>query len=277
MTDAEIKIAIRRGIKEQKPEKVSGSMLTDAIAEAVNQLGMMLKKYASESLKTRKSITSTMHVFDYPSDCDVLLDVWDLDTNAGTITNATNATPIVITEASHERSTDDIVTIHDVLGNTAANATWKITKVDDNSYSLNGSVGNAAYISGGKVFEETTDFLKMTIIPESESTLDDDSEYYLRNNQIIIDDVDFTNDLLITYIHSLSSTADIPTKYHWAIVAFGVIYLIEIPDAEAKDFTAKTKSLELHTNIWQSTTEDIKHGSQITVKSARGISKMKWL
>lgn len=274
MTDAEIKASIRRGIREPKPVKVSASMLTDAVAEAVSLLGIRLKQHAPDSLKSRRSLTSTTHIFDYPSDCDVLLDVWDIGTNAGTITDATNATPIVVTEADHGRATNDIDTIHDVGGNTAANDTWKITKVDANSYSLNGSVGNAAYTSGGKVFEETTDFLKMDIMPESESSLDDDSKYYLRDSQIIVDDVDFTNDLLITYIHSVSGISDIPTKYHLGIVAFGVMYLIDMPDPEAKDFGPKKKSLDFYAEIWKSVNADIARGSQTTTKSL-GVSKMR--
>lgn len=68
-----------------------------------------------------------------------------------TITGASNATPIVITSASHGLATGDMVTIASVGGNTAANGTWKITKVGDNTFSLDGSVGNAAYTSGGTV------------------------------------------------------------------------------------------------------------------------------
>lgn len=276
MTDAAIKAAIRRGVMEPKAVKIGAAKLTEVVAEAVNQIGMMLKKHAIDSLKTRKSLASTTHIFDYPSDCDVLQDVWDLGTNAGDITDATNATPIVVTEEAHGRATDDIVTIHDVLGNTAANDTWEITKVDADSYSLDGSVGDGAYTSGGKVFKETTDFLKMTRIPESESTLDDDSKYYIRNGKIIVDDVDFANDLLITYIKSVSAITDVPTKYHLGFVAFGVIYLIDMPDPEAKNYGPKRKSLDFYIKIWEGIIEDIKHGSQVTTKTL-GISKGKWI
>ena len=71
-------------------------------------------------------------------------------TNAA-ITGATNATPIVITVTSHGFSTGDVVNITGVGGNTAANGTWFITVVDANTFSLNGSVGNGAYTSGGVV------------------------------------------------------------------------------------------------------------------------------
>jgi len=66
-----------------------------------------------------------------------------------TVTGATNASPIVITSGTHGLSTGNRVQIASVGGNTAANGTWIITKSDDNSFSLNGSTGNAAYTSGG--------------------------------------------------------------------------------------------------------------------------------
>lgn len=71
-----------------------------------------------------------------------------------TITAASNATPIVITSATHGYTTGDAVTIASVGGNTAANGNWIVTVVDANSYSLAtlagvASVGNGAYTSGG--------------------------------------------------------------------------------------------------------------------------------
>jgi hypothetical protein len=67
----------------------------------------------------------------------------------GTITAASNATPIVVTSAAHGLSTGTRVTIAGVTGNTAANGTWTITVLDANTFSLNGSTGNGAYVSGG--------------------------------------------------------------------------------------------------------------------------------
>jgi hypothetical protein len=67
-----------------------------------------------------------------------------------TVTNATNATPIVITtSAAHHLSTGDIVTISSVGGNTAANGTWTVTVTGGSTFSLDTSVGNGAYTSGG--------------------------------------------------------------------------------------------------------------------------------
>jgi hypothetical protein len=69
--------------------------------------------------------------------------------DSGSITGATNASPIVITSASHGLTTGARATISGVGGNTAANGTFTITKVDANSFSLNGSTGNGTYTSGG--------------------------------------------------------------------------------------------------------------------------------
>jgi Ubiquitin-activating enzyme E1 FCCH domain len=69
--------------------------------------------------------------------------------DSGTITAASNATPIVATSAAHGLSTGTRVTIASVTGNTAANGTWTITVLDANTFSLNGSTGNGAYVSGG--------------------------------------------------------------------------------------------------------------------------------
>ena len=75
------------------------------------------------------------------------------------ITGATNATPIVITAVAHGRSTGDSVFIYGVLGNIAANGSWTITKLTDDTFSLDNSVGdidattgNGAYTSGGTVY-----------------------------------------------------------------------------------------------------------------------------
>lgn len=67
----------------------------------------------------------------------------------GTITDATNATPIVITSASHGLTTGTRVTVASVGGNTAANGDFTVTSTGTNTFSLDSSVGNGAYTSGG--------------------------------------------------------------------------------------------------------------------------------
>ncbi len=67
----------------------------------------------------------------------------------GSITAASNASPIVVTSASHGLSTGAVVKITGVGGNTSANNTWTITKVDGDTFSLNNSHGTADYNGGG--------------------------------------------------------------------------------------------------------------------------------
>lgn len=68
---------------------------------------------------------------------------------SGTVTGATNASPIVITSASHGLTTGMKVTVASVGGNTSANGTWTITVVSSSTFSLDTSTGNGAYTSGG--------------------------------------------------------------------------------------------------------------------------------
>jgi len=69
--------------------------------------------------------------------------------DSGLITNATNASPIVITSANHGLTTGARVTISGVVGNGGANGTFTVTVIDANTFSLNGSAGTGVYTSGG--------------------------------------------------------------------------------------------------------------------------------
>lgn len=69
--------------------------------------------------------------------------------DSGSITGATNASPIVVTSAAHGLSTGDRVKISGVGGNTNANGTFVVTVLSSSTFSLDGSSGNAAYTSGG--------------------------------------------------------------------------------------------------------------------------------
>jgi len=78
----------------------------------------------------------------------ILVDLEDYQVGSG-ITAASNATPIVITVATHGLSNGDHVVIEGVGGNTAANASWIIANVATNTFELVSSVGSGAYTSGG--------------------------------------------------------------------------------------------------------------------------------
>ena len=67
-----------------------------------------------------------------------------------TISNATNATPIAITTSTaHNYASGDTVVITGATGNTSANGTFVISVTGANTFTLTGSVGNGAYVSGG--------------------------------------------------------------------------------------------------------------------------------
>lgn len=64
----------------------------------------------------------------------------------------TNTTPIAVFAAAHGRTTGEIVTIVGVRGTTSANSTFQITVTGANTFTLDSSAGNAAYVSGGTVY-----------------------------------------------------------------------------------------------------------------------------
>lgn len=67
-----------------------------------------------------------------------------------TPTSSTNATPIVITKAGHGVVTGDFVQVYGHTVNTNANGKWKATRIDDNQFSLDNSVGNGNGGATGK-------------------------------------------------------------------------------------------------------------------------------
>lgn len=69
--------------------------------------------------------------------------------DSASVTSATNASPISISSSGHGITTGARITITGVTGNSAANGTFTATRVDDNSFTLDGSTGNGSYISGG--------------------------------------------------------------------------------------------------------------------------------
>lgn len=77
------------------------------------------------------------------------------------ITGATNATPIVVTATAHGFANGDIVVQQNILGNTAANGTFKVAGVTTNTYNLTtvkdglNTTGNGAYTSGGSAIDLT--------------------------------------------------------------------------------------------------------------------------
>ena len=79
---------------------------------------------------------------------------WEYPSAFLQITGATNATPIVITTATdHGLADGDFVNLFGIEGNTAANGTWRITKISNTAFSLQkddgtNSVGGGTYTAG---------------------------------------------------------------------------------------------------------------------------------
>lgn len=69
------------------------------------------------------------------------------------ITAATNASPIAVTvTGTHGLATGTSVTITGVVGNTATNGTFVLTSTGASTFTLDGTTGNGAYVSGGVAY-----------------------------------------------------------------------------------------------------------------------------
>lgn len=68
---------------------------------------------------------------------------------SGSVTGATDASPIEVTAAAHGLATGAYVEVAGVGGNTAANGSFFVTATGADTFTLDGSTGNGAYTSGG--------------------------------------------------------------------------------------------------------------------------------
>ncbi len=69
------------------------------------------------------------------------------------ITDASNNSPIVIESEAHGFSTNETVTVQGVGGNSSANGVWLVASAAADTFELVGSVGSAAYTSGGEILD----------------------------------------------------------------------------------------------------------------------------
>lgn len=106
-----------------------------------------------------------------------LIDIQSL-TQAKAITDATNATPIVVTSTAHGLANGDFVSIHGVGGNANANGHFKVANQTANTFQLTHPVtsaniaGSGAYTSGGfavglEVIEFVSDIAGAAIVARS--------------------------------------------------------------------------------------------------------------
>ena len=103
------------------------------------------KTFTSGATAARIAPGDTIRVMGSPAATSLGINgTWTANNNIGTasITSSTNATPIVITSAAHGLITGNTVVIVNHTTNTFANGTWEVTRIDDNTFSLDTSVGN---------------------------------------------------------------------------------------------------------------------------------------
>lgn len=80
-----------------------------------------------------------------------------------TLSGASNTSPIVITSMAHGFSNDELVTVQNILGNTAANGVWVIANATANTFELIGSTGNGAYTNGGEIIDLVSQHLSAIV------------------------------------------------------------------------------------------------------------------
>lgn len=97
------------------------------------------------SVAVPSTIYRLFDVFVYNNSGVPALETLNWNQTTGTITAATNATPIVITSTGHGRSNGDLVGITGCAGNTAPNGkVWIVQNVTANTFELHSSQGSGA-------------------------------------------------------------------------------------------------------------------------------------
>ena len=251
---------------EERARLLGPDDLKQARTDAINFLSNLLVAAAPEYFETKVSLQAketNINRFELPSDCLNLKTVWDLDGNAGAVTAAAdNGSGVIrLTIATHGFSDEDRVTVHGVLGTTEANGTWQIDYITANTFDLVGSVYANAWTSGGKVFKECSDTYKYPIdrIPSGFQNASDETHFFLNEDDIVLDDVEFENDLIINYRYLPSALASIPTRMQFGIWAYASLVLIHVPAPQIQqgggmsyhpDYNTLKKNLGLCKGLW---------------------------
>jgi hypothetical protein len=244
--------------------KVAPDDITTQTLNGVRIIGEELLKASKDYFTTRKSLQSYMSnglQFAIPTDSngDVvsILNAWNLGTNAYVISaTATSSGLILVTVTlpsdvdDHGFETDDVVTIHGVAGCTEANGTWKITDVSATTFTLQGSTYANAWTSGGYAFKDEGDLTEIHRIPSEDSLTSDETSYYLRGAYIFVDDNDFDDDLVVTYITHPLAIADIPVRFHLGLAGYCALTLVDLPSQDDPDFVSMRTKQKVAQTIW---------------------------
>lgn len=111
--------------------------------------------FSEASIAVPSTIYRLFDIFGYDNSGTFTLETANWSQTTGSITNATNASPIVVTSTSHGLANGDFVGIAGVGGNTAANNVWKVANVTTDTFELEYSTGNGAYTGGGTWYKIT--------------------------------------------------------------------------------------------------------------------------
>ena len=254
----------RRGIREFKPKEVSDDEIEVMTLQGVNILGMQIKDLDSSFYNKRSSISSNTHVFTKPTDCESILRIWDMRTNALTVSGAANNGSGLIrltTSADHDLADEAIMFVHGVGGTTEANGTWQInydsTTMATTEFDLVGSTFANTFSSAGYAFQDVNYAYRIDKKNLRDANLSSKLRWYPRANEIVIDDDTFTNDIIIDYVKTPSAITDIPAVYHLGLVAFNVIMLIRIPEQTDKSFADFTASYQTNANLLETIRKEI--------------------
>lgn len=119
---------------------------TDLFSKVQAKGWSMVLAYSMELLNPPEDPTAGRHfAARYGNGIQVLTATGFGTEAAASITGASNASPIVITAEGHGYNSGDSININGVAGNTAANGTWTITRLNADTFSLDGSTGNGAF------------------------------------------------------------------------------------------------------------------------------------
>lgn len=282
MTDDEINTWIKHLVTIDQYNQINSTILALAKEEAIHQLALLLVASAPESFEKKISLDNDgTHIFDLPSDCLMLKQVWDYNNTALNITGAADngSGEIRLTVPGHTflrndsgfdytlyfdfgEESGDVATVHSVVGTTEANDTWPIVYIDDDTLDLSGSTFASAYTSGGRMYlerQETYEY-PMSRKPSFAEALEDETKYILRQSSIIVDDDQFENDLIILYRYIPTALTELPEKVHPGIYAWTALSLMKIPPSSSMDgkkmfdnsnYETIQKNIKWCSDIWE--------------------------
>ena len=256
MTDAELTTWIRRLVLEEQARLISAEAVAAAKTDAITLLAQLLVA-ASPDTFVKKVSLAPAHTnapwYDFPSDNEQILQVWDYDGNAATISGAAdNGSGLVRITHNGTFADEAIVTIHDIVGTTEANGTWETDYVDSTHLDLVGSTLASAYTSGGKMFEEKEDTYKYPLErrPSTKRSAADENTYFYKGSQLVVDDPDFTNDLIVEYRYLPTALSELPSRLHMGVGAYSVLVLQNVPPTDHPSYGMVVKNRNLCDGLW---------------------------